>query len=346
MEFLERLECDDDVTERWLVQADPARAPHVWWLLRHEDAGWLDAIEQATRAWHGPIHPRVTEIFTSRRYGDRLLVEIEDDRGPYLRTAARQLTDPLERERWVVAQFIAIGEGLAALRRRDPAYVHRQLEPGRLYVDVQGHARLRAPIPALLQGERPARMGAGVVHGVPSFMSPEQVAGTRGCTAASDVFSLAVNLYEALADRLPFPGDTLMEQMVAIVRTPAPPLPLHTPKLQRVLERALAKDASVRTPDPGTFADELGQCCPDARDDDEVLSDRLVAWRAATPWEPAYAPTFAGTRCRMTWDQLHPTAQADVRHCSGCRQDVVRVRSLAAIVPLLGERCVAYTGGD
>lgn len=346
MEFIERLEVGDyGAEERWLVRVDGASEPHVAWFFYDDELEWLAETNDATRPYVGPIHPRISTIFGSAWHGQRLVFEVEDDRGPMLATAARELADPVERERWVIAQVIGIADGLATLRGRDPAFVHRQLEAYRIFVDVQGHAKLRAPIAYVAHGERPNRVGAGVIRGTPYFMSPEQARGTR-VTAASDVFSLATNLYLALSGHRPFEGESFIEVLAAILQNPPPPLATHAPGLAGVLERAFAKDPAARIPDPGTFAGELWQCAPDAMEYDAVISDKLVAWRASAPSEPATGGAFAGRKCRMKWEQLAPTQHADIRHCAGCHQDVVRVRSIAAVVPLLGQHCVAYTGGD
>ena len=341
MEFLERLEAFGEGEERWLVQSNGE--PHVVWFMSSYDRSRLEDVEAATRPWIGTIHPRVTTLRSIRWHDERLVFETDDDRGPLVETAAGELVDPIERERWVIAQFIAIADGLATLRSRDKSYVHRQLEPERMYIDIAGRARLRAPIAQLLQGPRPGHMGAAVVMGQPGYMSPEQAAG-REVTAASDVFALATNLYEALTGELPFRRDSFMAVLQAILMDPTPPITTHAPGLARVLERAFAKDVKDRYPDPGTFAGELWKCVPDATDYDEVVSDRIVAWRANAPSEPSRQEMF-GTKCRMKWDALEPRTQ-DIRHCTSCKQDVVRVRSIAAIVPLLGQRCVSYTGGD
>ena len=165
MEFLERLEAvgfGDE--ERWLVRAPGAAAPHVAWFFFDHDVDWLARTNSATRPFHGPIHPRISTIFGSGWHEQRLVFEVDDDRGPSLATAAQQLADPVERERWVIAQLIGIADGLAMLRGRVPDFVHRQLEPQRIFVDEQGHGKLRAPIAYALQGERPNRVGAGVIQ--------------------------------------------------------------------------------------------------------------------------------------------------------------------------------------
>ena len=342
MEFLERLESDEiDNEERWLVQMH-GEPPHV--LVRYyHDEPILAVIERDTRRWMGIAHPRVCAIRRTSWHGERLAVETDDDRGPWFVKAAAQLEDPVERERWCIGQIIGVADGLATLRQRQRDFVHRRLDQSSLFVDVAGHAKLRAPISIVEAGDRAGRMGAGVLKGSPSFMSPEQVRGMPA-TAATDVFSLAGLLYLALSGQKPFRAETDFGVFEAIFKGSPAPIQTHTPGLQRVLDRAFANDVAMRIPDAGTFAGELWQVVPDAMEYDAVISDRIVAWRATVP-NPRRESLFATPKCRMEWHQLKPTAAENVRHCSSCKQDVVRVSSIAAIVPLAG-RCVSYTGGD
>ena len=341
MQFLERLE-SDGAGERWLVQRG-TDVPHVAWFLEH-DAAQLREIAEKTRPLIGPIHPRVTAIRATSWHDNRLVIECEDDRGPLLATAARVLAEPALRERWVIAQMIAICDGLATLRGRDRKFVHRQLEPERIYIDIAGRARLRAPIPTVLAGPRPGHMGAGVVRGHPGYLSPEQARGGVP-TPATDVFAIAVNLYEALSGKRPFAREGAMDELMAIINEEPPPITMYAFGLADIFRRAFAKDPRERTPDPGTFAGELWQCVPDAVDYDEVVSDRIVEWRATAASEPSQQPVFAGPKCRMQWEQLEPRSEG-VRHCTSCGQDVVRVGSIAAVLPLFGQHCVSYKGGD
>jgi serine/threonine protein kinase len=175
-------------------------------------------------------------------------------------------------------------------------------------------------------------------------MSPEQCRG-YSLTPASDVFALAGNLFAALTGRSPFRRDDDFATLQAIITDAPPPLVTHAAGLASVIERAFEKDPARRYPDPGTFAGELWRCVPDATDYDECVSDRIAAWwSTATPARSAGAPV--GERCRMAWEQLHPTGSDEIRHCGSCGQDVVRITSLAAVVSLAGRRCVSYTGGD
>lgn len=93
-------------------------------------------------------------------------------------------------------------------------------------------------------------------------MSPEQAQGKK-LTPASDIYSLAVILYEALTGKLPFDGKTNMDFIQAQVmqkpltlaeRTPEKHFP---PLLQKVFDKALAKDPGERFQSALDFANAL-----------------------------------------------------------------------------------------
>ena len=343
LELIERLSRDSE-EQRWLVRVEGHAAPRILWMFLDEDRERLELTERDTRPWSGPLHPRVSQIFEITWRGEALAFVIDDDRGPPFAKAAAQLTDPVERERWSVAQVIAIAGGLTTMRQRAPGFVHRRLEPDKIFVDAGGHVRLRAPIVMVAQGPRPSYMGRGRVKNLPAWLSPEQCRGLV-LTPASDVFALAGNLFAALTGRNPFRRDSDFDTLQAILADAPPPLVTHAPRLAAVIARAFEKEPARRYPDPETFADELSWCVPDAADYDECVSDRIAAW-----W-PTAAPATSlrvlpAERCRMAWDQLRPTGSDDVRHCASCGQDVVRVTSQAAIVSLAGHHCISYTGGD
>jgi hypothetical protein len=343
LEFIERLSRDSE-EQRWLVRVEGHAAPRIAWLFHDEDRERVDLIERDTRPWLGPLHPRISQIFELARRGEALTFIVDDDRGPPLPAAAAQLTDPIERERWSVAQIIALAGALAAMRRRDRDFVHRRLEPRQIFTDAAGHARLRAPVATVAQGPSPSYTGRGRMTRGVTWLSPEQCRGYV-LTPASDVFSLAGNLFAALSGASPFRRDTDFGTLQAIVSEAPPPLGTHAPGLGAVLARAFEKEPALRYPEPEAFAAELLRCVPDAADYDECVSDRIAAW-----WPTAaparLPPVLPAERCRMAWDQLHPTGSADVRHCTSCDQDVVRVTSLAAIVALGGGRCISYPGND
>src|SRR5262249_44500386 len=94
------------------------------------------------------------------------------------------------------------------------------------------------------------------------YMSPEQIRG-KVLDGRSDIFSLGVILYELLAGQRPFPGTTASEVLYKIVHDPPPPLQLPAdlgpagPRLQQIVERALAKEPDERYASASELADAL-----------------------------------------------------------------------------------------
>ena len=138
--------------------------------------------------------------------------------------------------------------------------IHRDLKPENIFL-VQSNAL--HDYPKLLDfglakvGERQMRPGSimltqeGMVFGTPEFMSPEQAQG-KALTPASDVYSLAVILYEVLTGKLPFDAKNAMDFIQLHVtgkpipvnqRVPGRTFPLL---LEQILDRALAKRAEDR----------------------------------------------------------------------------------------------------
>ena len=76
-------------------------------------------------------------------------------------------------------------------------------------------------------------------------MSPEQAVGQK-LDSRSDIFSFGIVLYELLAGRRPFDGDTDLEILKAI-QAPPPPMPEEIPRaLRQIVERALQKEPADR----------------------------------------------------------------------------------------------------
>ena len=88
--------------------------------------------------------------------------------------------------------------------------------------------------------------GPGAVIGTASYMSPEQARG-QGVDARTDIFSLGVVLYEMLAGRVPFAGETASDVIAAILKTEPAALDEDTPpELQRIVRKTLQKNADER----------------------------------------------------------------------------------------------------
>jgi len=133
--------------------------------------------------------------------------------------------------------------------------VHRDIKPANLMLRRDGELKLADFGTALsLRGEETQL--AGLV-GSPAYMSPEQIQ-EQPLTHRSDIFSLAVVVYELLTGRNPFAADSTYTTIYRInTETPAP-LSLLRPalpgRLDEVIGRALAKHPAERYASWSDFA--------------------------------------------------------------------------------------------
>ncbi len=109
---------------------------------------------------------------------------------------------------------------------------------------------------------------ANLVIGTPQYMSPEQCSQTTAIDARSDVYSLGVIVYEMLAGRVPFTGESPTVIMMKQVQDPPPSVlearPDLPPSVDKLIDRALAKQPADRFQTAGGLSDALAQAAADA----------------------------------------------------------------------------------
>jgi serine/threonine protein kinase len=151
----------------------------------------------------------------------------------------------LEPER-VFAMFDVLADALRVAH--DAGIVHRDLKPANVLVrESDGAVKIadfgvaRMPTSRLTQ--------TGMTVGSPGYMSPEQIQG-HPVDARSDLFSLAVLLYECLCGKSPFAGEDLPALAYSIVHETPVPITRRVdglpPGLDAFFDRALAKDPAAR----------------------------------------------------------------------------------------------------
>ncbi len=168
-----------------------------------------------------------------------------------------------ERKRFPPAEAASlVAETARALQHaHDRGIVHRDLKPANLLRDEQGRIVVTDFGLAFPAEEQDLRLTAsGYVPGTVLYFSPEQAAGQRNLTPASDVFSLGVVLYELLAGHPPFAGTPADLQRAISEATPAPleqVYPDVSPVMGSICRRAMAREPGERYASMTDFADDL-----------------------------------------------------------------------------------------
>lgn len=186
-------------------------------------------------------HPHIVKGYAGTPFGPQAFLSIE-----YfpLGSLSEQLTMQQGRqmEQRDIMRILADTAGAVAYLHRNGA-VHQDVKTQNVYVDRHGRASLGD------LGNTYFLSQGGNVSGSPYYMAPEIYHG-EGSSSASDVYSLAVMMYELLAGQRPFNGNSYEELMVAhLTRFPTPLShvnPLVPRPVTRLVEQGIAKRAQDR----------------------------------------------------------------------------------------------------
>jgi len=211
-------------------------------------------------------HPSIATIYEVNEFENPPFIAMELVSGASLKQIL--LRKSLDPEQFLnIARQIA--EGLLEAHR--VGVFHRDVKPANVMLDGRSRVKiLDFGLASLVQPERAANETEQTfatrsstrdsIAGTVPYMSPEQLRGETA-TARSDIFSFGVLLYECLTGRLPFDGETSIDVLHAILRTPHIPLrtllPDISPEWENLIDRCLAKAVEQRCPSMEEVLDAL-----------------------------------------------------------------------------------------
>jgi eukaryotic-like serine/threonine-protein kinase len=213
--------------------------------------------EQEARAASRLSHPNICVIHEVGETDDgRHFITMEYIDGVTLR---QHMTNPQMRLGEALDIAIQAASGLSAAHQA--GIVHRDVKPENIMLRTDSLAKVLdfglaklTEQPAIEVDSRASPLARvdtdpGTIMGTASYMSPEQARGLK-VDARTDIWSLGVVLYEMVAGRAPFEGETTSDGIVAILDREPLPLEHHRSgvptELQKIVSKALSKNREDR----------------------------------------------------------------------------------------------------
>jgi eukaryotic-like serine/threonine-protein kinase len=219
------------------------------------DAGFVARFRREAQAAARLNQPNIVGVYDTGSDGDRQYIVMEFVEG---RTLAEFLADG---RRLTPMQAVDMTQKIASALGSAHAQgiVHRDIKPGNVMVTRDGLVKVMDFGIARMQTDITAPQTSSVI-GTPTYLSPEQAQG-QAVDARSDLYSLGCVLYELLAGRPPFTGDTPVAIAYKQVNeTPVPPSahnPDVPPRLDAVVMKCLAKNPANRYQTAEEFSADL-----------------------------------------------------------------------------------------
>jgi beta-lactam-binding protein with PASTA domain/tRNA A-37 threonylcarbamoyl transferase component Bud32 len=219
-----------------------------------EDGEFVERFRREASSAAGLQHQHVVSVYDRGEYDGTYYIAMEYLDGRSLKRIIQEEA-PLHPDRAIDLTIQVLRAARFAHRR---GIIHRDFKPHNVIVDAEGRAKVtdfgiaRAGASDMTQ--------TGSIMGTAQYLSPEQAQGVS-VSAASDLYSIGIVLYEMLTGRVPFEGESAVSiALKQVNERPVPPSaynPAVTPQLEAVVLRALEKDPMARFRDADEFIGAL-----------------------------------------------------------------------------------------
>jgi beta-lactam-binding protein with PASTA domain len=266
-----------------------------------QDQEFVERFRREAKSVAGLSHPNVVGVFDRGDHEGTYYIAMEHLPGRTLKEIV-ETEAPLSQERAIdLGEQILHGAGYAHRH----GVIHRDFKPHNVIVDDAGRPKVTDF--GIARAGASEMTETGSIMGTAQYLSPEQAQG-HAVTAASDLYSIGVMLYEMLAGRLPFDGDSAVSVALKHLSEPPPPLshfrPDINPALEGVVMAALAKDPAQRWQSAEEFAQGLEAARSQIEAGVNGVGDPPVVAPVSLPAPPPEAVPPAGEptrRRRRRW---------------------------------------------
>ena len=186
----------------------------------------------------GLTHPNIVSVYDVGDEGDLHYIVMELVEGITLKRYIEKRGQLDLKEAIGIA--IQIAQGLEAAHAKH--VVHRDIKPQNIILSREGKVKVadfgiaRATTSNTIQ-----ELAIGSVH----YLSPEQARGGYS-DERSDIYSLGITMYEMLAGKLPFVGDSNVSVAIAQINNTAAPIPEMNPNISPAVEKIVRKCMSKK----------------------------------------------------------------------------------------------------
>ena len=209
------------------------------------DDAFVQRFRREAQAAANLTHPNIVSIYDTGKDDGNYFIVMELVEGKTLRDVLRAEGPLLPRRAAEIASEVAAALAVAARG----GLAHRDVKPGNILLTETGSVKVTDFGIARAWDDSEELTRTGAVIGTATYFSPEQAQG-RLADGRSDIYALGVVLFEMLAGRPPFSGETPVSvayQHVSEAATvPSSTNPDVPPELDAIVMRALEKDPTNR----------------------------------------------------------------------------------------------------